>query len=84
MPAEGKQAAAPPSSVIGKVDPKTMKYQEIINNPSSNEVPFSTVAVQVGKELWVGSARGDRISRYPADGKLTRREVNGVRSRALN
>jgi len=64
-------APAPPSSVIGKVDPKTMKYTEIINNPSTNEVPFATVAVQVGKELWVGSSRGDRISRYPADGKLT-------------
>ena len=66
----GQAGAAPPSSVIGKVDPNTMKYREIINNPSSNDVPFSTVAVQVGKELWVGSARGDRIARYPADGKL--------------
>jgi sugar lactone lactonase YvrE len=68
--ARGGGPAAAPSSVIGKVDPKTMKYQEIINNPSSNEVPFATVAVQVGKELWVGSSRGDRIARYPADGKL--------------
>ena len=67
----GDRVQIGPSSVIGKVDPKTMKYREIINNASSNEVPFSTVAVQVGKELWVGSARGDRIARYPADGKLT-------------
>jgi hypothetical protein len=67
----GAPPPAAPTSVIGKVNPKTMKYQEIINNPSSNEVPFATVAVQVGNELWVGSARGDRISRYPADGKLT-------------
>jgi hypothetical protein len=62
--------AAAPSSVIGKIDPKTLKYVEIINNPSSDDVPFATVAVQVGQELWVGSARGDRIARYPADGKL--------------
>jgi hypothetical protein len=60
-----------PSSVVGKVDPKTLKYQEIINYPSSAEVSFATVAVQIGKELWVGSSRGDRIARYPADGKLT-------------
>jgi hypothetical protein len=66
----GGAPPAPPSSVIGKVDPKTLKYTEIINNPSSNDVPFATVVVQVGKELWVGSSRGDRIARYPADGKL--------------
>jgi hypothetical protein len=27
---------------------------------------FSTVALQVGKEIWVGSVRGDRIARFPA------------------
>jgi hypothetical protein len=69
--AQGGPPPSPPTSVIGKVDPKTMKYQEIINYPSSAEVSFATVAVQIGKELWVGSAFGDRIARYPADGKLT-------------
>jgi hypothetical protein len=64
-------AAAGPSSVIGKIDPKTLKYREIVNNPSSDQVPFATVAVQVGNELWVGSAFGDRIARYPANGKLS-------------
>ncbi len=56
------------TSTVGKVDPKTMKYQEIINYPTSDVISFGTVAVQVGDELWVGSARGDRISRYPAKG----------------
>jgi hypothetical protein len=65
----GGAPPAPPTTVIGKVDPKTMKYQELINNPSSNDVPFATVAVQVGRELWVGSSRGDRVSRYPVDWK---------------
>jgi hypothetical protein len=67
--ADAGRGGAPPSSVIGKIDPKTLKYTEIINNPSSDNVPFSTVAVQVGNEFWVGSARGDRISRYPVDWK---------------
>jgi hypothetical protein len=57
-----------PTSVVGKVDPKTLKYQEIINYPGSAEVSFATVAVQTGNELWVGSSRGDRIARYPATG----------------
>ncbi len=61
---------APPviTSVVGKVDPKTMKYQEIVNYPTSETVSFATVAVQVGDELWVGSARGDRVARYPVTG----------------
>ena len=45
-----------------------MMYREIINYPSSAEVSFATVAVQIGNELWVGSSRGDRIARYPATG----------------
>jgi hypothetical protein len=28
-------------------------------------VQFSTVAIQLGKELWVGSVRGDRVARFP-------------------
>jgi hypothetical protein len=67
-PDAGRGGAAP-SSVIGRIDPATMKYTEIINNPSSDDIPFATVAVQVGNEFWVGSARGDRISRYPLDWK---------------
>jgi sugar lactone lactonase YvrE len=56
------------TSIVGKVDPKTMKYREIVKYPISQEVSFATVAVQIGDELWVGSAFGDRIARYPADG----------------
>jgi sugar lactone lactonase YvrE len=56
------------TSVVGKVDPKTMTYQEIVNYPTSEAVSFATVAVQVGNELWVGSSRGDRVARYPAKG----------------
>jgi sugar lactone lactonase YvrE len=66
--AGGGGGAPTQSSVIGKVDVKTMTYRQIIDYPTSPAVSFATVAVQVGDELWVGSSRGDRIARYPAAG----------------
>jgi len=54
------------TSVIGRVDPQAMTYTEIINQPVGPGLFAATVAVQVGDEFWVGSFRGDRISRYPA------------------
>jgi hypothetical protein len=56
------------TSVIGKVDPKTMTYREIISYPTSDAISAATVAVQVGNEFWAGSFRGDRIAIYPAAG----------------
>jgi len=56
------------TSVIGKVDPRTMTYREIISYPTSPAISAATVAVQVGNELWAGSFRGDRIAVYPAAG----------------
>jgi len=56
------------TSVIGKVDPRTMTYRQIINYPTSPALSAATVAVQVGNELWAGSFRGDRIAVYPAAG----------------
>src|SRR6185436_4235865 len=66
--AGGGGGAGAARSVIGKVDVKTMTYKEIIDYPASGVVSFATVVVQVGDELWAGSSRGDRISRYPASG----------------
>jgi hypothetical protein len=56
------------TSVIGKVDPKTMTYRQIINYPTSAAISAATVAVQVGNEFWAGSFRGDRVAIYPAAG----------------
>jgi len=64
----GADPAARATSTIGKVDPKTMTYREIINYPTSDAISAATVAVQVGNELWAGTFRGDRIARYPAAG----------------
>jgi hypothetical protein len=62
------QGGTPPNqtSNVVKVDPKTLKVQEIIRHPNSNEFGAGTVAIQVGKEIWMGSFRGDRIAIFPA------------------
>jgi len=51
-------------SVIGRIDPQTMTYHEIINQPLGAGLNAATVALQIGDEFWVGSFRGDRITRY--------------------
>jgi hypothetical protein len=50
---------------VARLDPKTMKTQEVVNYPSSELFFGATAALQVGKEIWLGSVRGDRIARYP-------------------
>jgi hypothetical protein len=54
------------TSNVVKIDPATLKVQELIRHPNSAEFGSGTVAVQVGKEIWVGSFRGDRIAIFPA------------------
>ena len=64
----GQGGAAPgqPTSNVVKINPNTLKVQELIRQPNTDAFGAGTVAVQVGKELWVGSFRGDRIARFPA------------------
>ena len=50
---------------VVKINPNTLKVQELIRQPNSEAFGAGTVAVEVGKELWVGSFRGDRIARFP-------------------
>ena len=65
--AAGQGGAAPSqTSNVVKIDPNTLKVQEIIRHPNSDVFGAGTVAVQVGKEIWVGSFRGDRIAVFPA------------------
>ena len=54
------------ASVVARIDPKTMTAQEIIRYPASERFFSSTVALQVGKEIWLGTINGNRIARYPA------------------
>jgi sugar lactone lactonase YvrE len=63
--AQGGQGQAQTSNIV-KVDPATLKVTEILVQPNSPEFGAGTVTIQVGKELWVGSYRGDRIAIFPA------------------
>ena len=53
-------------SYVAKVNPDTLKVQEIVRYPHNEVFTIGTVAIQVGKELWVGSTQGDRIAVFPA------------------
>jgi hypothetical protein len=64
IPATGGFAAV--VSRVIKIDPKTLKVQDVVRYPTNDVFAFSTGAIQVGKEIWVGSVRGDKIARFPA------------------
>ena len=51
---------------IVKIHPDTLKVTEILKRPNTPEFSNGTVAIQVGKELWVGTFRGDRLLVVPA------------------
>lgn len=64
--AAGQGGAAPSqTSNVARVDPNTLKFEELVRYPNSETFASGTVAVQVGSELWVGSVRGDRIAVFP-------------------
>ncbi|HEV8318336.1 MAG TPA: hypothetical protein VGQ10_13065, partial [Vicinamibacterales bacterium] len=51
---------------VGKIDPKAMRVQELLKLPYKEGFVAATVAVQIGKEIWIGTNRGDRIGHFPA------------------
>ena len=62
----GQGGAAPNgTSVIVKINPKTLKVDELFTYPDNSTFGFGTVAIQVDQEIWVGAPRGDRIARFP-------------------
>ena len=69
--AAGQGGAAPASQTtnVVKINPNTLQVQEIIRHPNGDTFGSGTVAVEVGKEIWVGSFRGDRIARFPVPAK---------------
>ncbi len=52
-------------TVVVRIDPQTMKAGEVLRKASIPGFSAGTVAVEVGKTLWVGSFTGDRIAIYP-------------------
>jgi len=61
------QGGSPPSqtSNVVKVNPATLKVQELVRHPDIEGFGVTTVAIQVANELWLGSVRGDRIAIFP-------------------
>ncbi len=53
-----------PTSIVIKINPATLKVDEQINYKDNDTWGFGTTAIQIGKELWVGAVRGERIARF--------------------
>jgi sugar lactone lactonase YvrE len=66
--AAGQSGTAPGEQMtaIVKVDPKTLTVTEVLRRPNGGGFGAGTVAVEIGKDLWVGSFSGDRIAVIPA------------------
>jgi hypothetical protein len=65
--AAGQGGTAPSqTSNVAKVDMSAMKSRELVRYPFNDTFSTGTVAIQVGREIWVGSVRGDRIAIFPA------------------
>jgi hypothetical protein len=64
--AAGQGGTAPSqTSNVAKINPTTLKVQELVRNPAIDGFGVTTVAIQVANELWLGSVRGDRIAIFP-------------------
>ena len=64
--AAGQGGIAPSqASNVVKINPATLKFQELIRHPKIDGFGVSTVAIQVARELWLGSVRDDRIAIFP-------------------
>jgi hypothetical protein len=53
------------TSNVARIDPKTLTVTHLITYPANEQFYSSTAALQVGKEIWIGTITGDRIARYP-------------------
>jgi sugar lactone lactonase YvrE len=54
------------ASVVVTIDPTTLSVREVLRHPNMETFSNGTVAVEVGKTLWVGTFRGDRLAIFPA------------------
>ena len=52
-------------TVVVRIDPKGLKATDVLRRRAVAGFSAGTVAVEVGKELWVGSFTGDRIAIFP-------------------
>src|SRR5262249_3837664 len=50
---------------VGRIDPRALKVQELLRQHYVEGFGAATVAVQVGREIWIGTNRGDRVGYFP-------------------
>jgi hypothetical protein len=54
------------SSRVVKIDPTTLKVRDLLTRPDDAAFAGNTTAIEIGKDLWLGSFRGNRIAIVPA------------------
>jgi hypothetical protein len=66
--AGGQGGATPQTQTIDvvKINPKTLVVTPVLHRPNSEAFGGGTVAAEVGRDLWIGSFRGDRIAIIPS------------------
>ncbi len=65
--AAGQGGTAPSqASHVARVNMTTMTSRELVRYPFGDVFSMGTVAIQVGREIWVGTYRGNRIAVFPA------------------
>jgi hypothetical protein len=62
----GPDGAAPVASRVIKIDPTTLKVQDVVKLPVNDAFDMATGAIQVGKQIWIGSVRGEKLAIVPA------------------
>lgn len=53
-------------TAVFRIDPRTLRSRTLLDRADDAFFYHGTVAVQVGRELWIGSSRGTRIAVLPA------------------
>jgi len=53
--------------IVAEIDPQTMQDTELVRGPADAGFSNSTMALQVGNEVWIGTFNGDRIGYLSLD-----------------
>ena len=69
---EARHVACPLGFTVAEIDPMTLRIRVLVRG-GDNGFGGGTGALEVGRDLWVGSFRGDRIARYLVPGQGEKR-----------
>ncbi len=53
------------ATIVVKIDPGSLAVREVLRRPNIPGFAAGTVAVEIGRDYWVGSFRGDRLAIFP-------------------